>query len=156
LSASPKLSAESFKVEADGGQTADLLEPTYLYLGVARFRQADTAAGADKPRLLAEANEALATLLRKYPASKYAPEALFYQGEVAYAGGDKRQAANAYKQVVEKYPQDALVPNALYAWGVAAEEAGFPAAAEGVYARFLAAYPRDPLAAEVSMRQAET
>lgn len=152
------LPAQDFKVELEGGKQTDLLEPTYLYMAVARYRQADDpqTPAAERKRLLSEAATALDWLTKNYPRGEYLPQALYYRAEVAYAAGDKPRAIETYRQFLEKFPQDALAADALYGLGVAEEELGQTAAAGATYARFLQSYRQHALATEVGMRSAET
>ncbi|HEX3659139.1 MAG TPA: tetratricopeptide repeat protein [Pirellulales bacterium] len=152
-----RLPAESFRVELDDGTQTDLLEPTYLYLAVARYRQSDDpqTPAADRQRLLGEALAALDRLGEKFPKGKYLAQAEFYRGEIAYAQGDKPRAVDAYRRFLKDHPHDALASDALYGLGVAEEETSQAVAAEATYRRFLQGYPQHALAGEVGMRIAE-
>jgi TolA-binding protein len=152
-----KLPAERFRVELDDGTSSDLLEPTYLYLAVARYRQADDAQLplAQRRQLLGEAAAALDRMAERFPDGKLLPQAWFYRGEIAYAQGDKQRAIEAYRRFLNQNPQDSLASDALYGLGVAEEESGQASAAEATYRRFLKSYPQHPLAGEVGMRIAE-
>ena len=122
---------DALKVELEGGAKDDLLESTYLYLGLAQYNAAQASNdSAQQQQLRQQAAQSFTTPeMQKYPQGKYLAQGLFYQGEVAYAQGQKQQAAAAYKQVVERFPGDDLAPEALYALGVTQEELGQAAAA---------------------------
>jgi TolA-binding protein len=154
---SARAPAESFQVELDDGTHSDLLEPTLLYLAVARYRQAEEpqTPAAQRTRLLGEAAAALDRSAQKYPHGKHLAQAWFYRAEVAYAQGDKPRAIDFYRRFLDKYPQDALASDALYGLGVAEEESGQGPAAEATYRRFSKSFPQHALAGEVGMRIAE-
>ena len=151
-----QLPAAALDVELEGGAKANLAEPSYLYLGLAEYNAARGAKSADdaRPRL-ARAAQALATLNQKFPQSKYAAQALFYEGEIAYAQGRKPDALARYEQFVRRFPDDELAPDALYAWGTTNEELGQTDAARKAFGMFLQKYPEHPLAPEVMVRQGE-
>jgi TolA-binding protein len=129
----------------------DLLEASYLYLGIAQY----TAAQGGKAEKYDDAGKTFDALLKQYPESKHVPQALFYRGECSYARGNKKDAATFYSQLVEKHADDKLALDALYALGVTREELGDHAAAAETYDRFLEKYASSPLVTEVVMRRGE-
>ncbi|MBI2824507.1 MAG: tetratricopeptide repeat protein [Planctomycetia bacterium] len=128
-----------------------LVEPSYLYLGLAQYNQAR----AGKPELYAKADATFRALLEKYPRTKNAAQALFYRGESLYAQGSKAEAAKLYEQIVKQFPKDPQLPEALYALGVAQEELGQAAAADASYSALLRQFPQHALVGEVTMRRGE-
>lgn len=141
-----RLIAESPKFE--------LLESTYLYLAIAQLNAAK-AGGKNAAEQYAQAAQTLSTLVAKFPRGQHLALATYYQGEVAYERGDRRQAATYYAQLVKQFPQDAMVANALYNEGVVLEELADYAAADACYATFLKAYPQHAWATEVGMRRGD-
>ena len=130
----------------------DLLESTYLYLGVAQFTQAQ----AGKAEMFDAAASTFDTLLKNYPQGKHLAQAMFYQGDCYYHRGKKQEAATLYAQFVQKFPEERLLADVLYALGVAQEELNQPAEAGKTYDQFLAKFKDHALATEVIMRRGET
>lgn len=153
----PRLPVAALRVESEGGQATDLIEPTYLYWGVAEY---DAARSAQQPAAATEyyarAAGAFQALLQKYPQGPYASQALFYSAEVAYARGEKQQAVGLYQTLIRRFPRDRLLGEALYGLGTAQEALGESAAAGATYATFLRDFHSSPLAGEVSLRYGET
>jgi len=130
----------------------ELLENTYLNLGLAQFN----AAQDGKPEQFDEAAKSFSTLVTKYPQSKNAPQALFYMGEAQFARGKKEEAAKSYGQLIAKYPNDPLRPDALFALGATQEELGKPAEAGATYDIFIKEFKDHPVRAEVVLHRGET
>jgi len=128
-----------------------LLDATYLYLGATQYQLGQSG----KPEYYGQGAQTLATLLEKFPQSRYVPDGLFYRGECLYMQKKRKEAAAMYRQLVEKYPKHTLRPDALWALGVAQDELGQKEAAEATFRAFLAEYPQHELATEVSMRLGE-
>jgi cellulose synthase operon protein C len=130
----------------------EMLESTYLYLGITQFR----LGRGGKAEMYDAAAKTFETLLAKYPGSRHAAQALYYRGECFYARDRRKEAAAEYARLVEKHPESDLLDDALYALGVAQEEMGDFAAAGKTYDQFLEKFPEHPLATEVGMRKGET
>src|SRR3569833_1319299 len=148
----PKLPADALVAETGAGAKVDLLPATYMYLGRAQYN----VAKAGDAEALARADRSFAALLQKYPDSKFAPQALYYRGEAAYASGRKAEAVAFYDKFASAYPKDPLLADDLYALGIAQSELNQPAKAEAAFAAFLKAFPQHRLAIEVSMRRGES
>jgi len=144
--------AQSFQTVIDKFPKSELIEATWLYLGIAQYSigQAKDAQAYDT------AAATFQTLLAKYPKSKYLPQALFYAGEALYARDKKREAAQMYARLVNEFPGDANAADALYALGVCHEELQDYPSAGKCYDMFLEKFPDHRLAAEVTMRKGET
>ena len=142
----------AFEVVIEKHPKVDLLDQTYLNLGLAQY----SLAQGGKAEAFDQAAESFGTLATKFPESKSLGQALYYRGESLYARGKKAEAAAAYSQMLEKQPQHALRGEALYALGVAHEELGKPSEAGATYDTFIKEFPKSPLYAEVLMRRAET
>jgi cellulose synthase operon protein C len=134
----------------------ELTEATYLALGEAQYAVAEAGNGAESGNRDAykAAGESFAALLREYPQSKYAPEALYYLGECAYSRGDKEESVRLFSQFLKQHPDNPLAADVVYAMGVSQEELGDFEAAANTYKMFLEKHPQSPLAAEVLVRQA--
>lgn len=130
----------------------DILDATYLYLGVTQY----TLAQSGKPALFDTAAETFQTLLTRAPEGRYAADALFYRGECFYLHGKKQEAIQAYGQFVAKYPNHKFFGDALYGLGVVQEELGQFQEADSSYETFLKKFPKSAIAVEVEMRRGET
>jgi len=130
----------------------DLLDASYLYLGVTQY----TLAQNGKPELFAAAADTFNALITKYPQGRYVPDALFYRGECFYLQGKKQEATEVYGQFVSRFPDHKFLADALYAMGVAQEETNQHQEAAKTYDAFLAKFPGSALAVEVGMRRGET
>jgi cellulose synthase operon protein C len=148
----PELAQQCFQRVIKSYPKFDLLEGTYLYLGLTQY----TLAQSGKPATFDAAAATFETLLKRFPQSKHVPQALFYRGECLYARGKKEEATRMYSELLAKYPDDKLVVDALYALGVSQEETGDFTAAGRSYEQFFSKFPDNPLATEVQMRRGET
>ena len=78
----------------------DLLEASYLHLGVTQFKLAQ----AGKAELYDAAAATFQTLIEKYPQGQYLAQALLNRGDCLYHRNRKKEAAQLYDQLVEKFP----------------------------------------------------
>jgi TolA-binding protein len=129
----------------------ELREDAYFRLGLSRY----ALAGGGQRELYARAAEAFAALVKEFPQSKYADEALYYQGEALYAQGQKTEALVPYERLAKDFPKSKRRADGLYALGVAQEELGRLVDAGRTYDLFLAEFAKSDLASEVKMRKAE-
>ena len=104
----------------------------------------------------AAAAEAFGQLVSRYPKSAEVPEALFYRGESLYAIGKKEDAVSAWTDLVTHHVDSPTRAGTLYDLGVAQEELGRHADAGATFAQFLKDFPQHELAAEVTVRKADT
>ena len=88
----------------------------------------------------------LRELLRTYPTSNRAPDALYFIGQ-SFAAENPDSAAAYYTQVVDKYPTSARAPSALYNLGLLAERRKDTAKAKDAYQRVVQKYPQSDEAA---------
>ncbi|MGA2035401.1 MAG: tetratricopeptide repeat protein, partial [Thermoguttaceae bacterium] len=130
----------------------ELLEATYLHLGVTQYKLGQSG----KPAMYDAAADTFGALIKNYPQGKFLPQALFNRGDCFYHRGRQAEAARLYAQVVQQFPNDKLAADALYALGVTQEELNQPAEAGKTYDEFLKRYPQAGLATEVIMRRGET
>jgi tol-pal system protein YbgF len=88
----------------------------------------------------------LREMLRTYPTSPRAPDALYFIGQ-SFAAENPDSAAQYYGQVVDKYPTSARAPSALYNLGLVAERRKETAKAKDAYQRVVQKYPQSDEAA---------
>ena len=89
---------------------------------------------------LATARLGFRELLRLYPTSNRAPDAIYFIGE-SYATTDPDSAAIYYQQVVDRSPGSTRVPTSLYKLGLLAESRGDSEAARSAYDRVVQEFP---------------
>ena len=85
-------------------------------------------------------------MLRTYPTSERAPDALYFIGQ-SFAAENPDSAAAYYGQVVQKYPAVARAASALYNLGLLAERRKEPRQARDAYQRVMQKYPQSDEAA---------
>ena len=73
----------------------------------------DAAYSAFENKRYNEAWNAFDTYLETYPNGRYAPNALYWKGEVRYSLGDYPGAIILFKDVIARYPRHAKSPDAL-------------------------------------------
>jgi len=95
---------------------------------------------------LTTARLGLRELLRQYPTSERAPDALYFIGQ-SYASENPDSAQAYYSQVVEKYPKSQRAGSALYNLGLLAERRKDNAKARESYQRVVQQYPQSDEAA---------
>jgi tol-pal system protein YbgF len=95
---------------------------------------------------LTTARLGLRELLRQYPTSERAPDALYFIGQ-SYASENPDSAQAYYSQVVEKYPKSPRAGSALYNLGLLAERRKDNAKARESYQRVVQQYPQSDEAA---------
>ena len=88
----------------------------------------------------------LREMLRTYPTSSRAPDALYFIGQ-SFAAENPDSAAQYYSQVVDKYATSARAPSALYNLGLLAERRKDNAKAKDAYQRVVQKYPQSDEAA---------
>jgi len=95
---------------------------------------------------LSTARLGLREMLRNYPTSDRAPDALYFIGQ-SYASENPDSAAAYYGQVAEKYPQSPRAASAIYNLGLLAERRKDPARAREAFQRVVQSYPQSDEAA---------
>jgi tol-pal system protein YbgF len=88
----------------------------------------------------------LREMLRNYPASPRAPDALYFIGQ-SYAAENPDSAGAYYTQVVDRYGTSPRAPSALYNLGLLAERRKDNAKAKDAYQRVVQKYPQSDEAA---------
>ncbi|WP_181306222.1 tetratricopeptide repeat protein [Rufibacter sp. XAAS-G3-1] len=66
-----------------------------------------------------QAIQSLQTLLKSYPKSRYADDAVYQKGIIDFENSNYAPAIASFTQLVDSYPSSTLVPNALQKRGVA-------------------------------------
>jgi TolA-binding protein len=130
----------------------DQLDAAYLYLGMAQYNLGQPA----KSEICDTAVQTFDTLAKKFPQSKFLPDALFFRAECLYLRGKKAEAAQSYADMAGTFASDRLAAHALYMAGFASLETGQYAAALRHAQAFLAAHADDNLAADVMHVAAES
>lgn len=86
-------------------------------------------------------------LLRSYPASEDAPEAMIYIAETYAAERNQVAADSVYELVVQRYPSSPKAATALYKRALSLKAAGRKPAARAAFERVVRDYPRSDEAA---------
>jgi tol-pal system protein YbgF len=81
-------------------------------------------------------------LLRQYPSSDVAPDALYYIGESYAQEGNVQSADSAFGAVVARFPESGKAPTAMYKRAGVLRGAGNPQAARAVLEALVRQYPR--------------
>jgi len=147
---------QSFAAVIKAAPRFELLEDTYLYLGLSQFKRAEIEPAEQAAKQYETAAATLDALLRGYPQSKNLAQVLYTRGDCAYHTGRKDDAVRFYSQALTKAPNEKLEPAILYALGVAQEELKQWEAAGKSYDDFLKKYIDHRNAAEIIMRRGET
>jgi tol-pal system protein YbgF len=95
---------------------------------------------------LSTARLGLREMLRQYPTSERAPDALYFIGQ-SFAAENPDSAAAYYRQVVDKYAASPRAASALYNLGLLAERRKDNAGARDAYQRVTQKYPQSDEAA---------
>ena len=143
-----RLEARGAQIE-DGGVAApgDSARPAVSGAAAASADQMYEASLAQLRRgSLTTARLGLRELLRQYPTSERAPDALYFIGQ-SYASENPDSAQAYYSQVVEKYPKSQRAGSALYNLGLLAERRKDNAKARESYQRVVQQYPQSDEAA---------
>ena len=86
-------------------------------------------------------------LLRSYPTSEDAPEAMVYIAETYAAERNQVAADSVYGLVIQRYPKSPKAATALYKRALSMKAAGQSAAARAAFDRIIKDYPRSDEAA---------
>ena len=147
---------QSFDAVIKAAPRFELLEDTYLYLGLCQFKRAEIEPAEQAAKQYEAAAATLDTLLKSYPQSKNLAQVLYTRGDCAYHAGQKADAVRFYSQALAKSPNEKLEPAIMYALGVAQEELKQWEAAGKTYDDFLKKYIDHRYASEIIMRRGET
>ncbi len=128
----PPAPGDSAQPESAGSASADQMYEASL----AQLRRGSTAT----------ARLGLREMLRTYPTSPRAPDALYFIGQ-SFAAENPDSAAAYYTQVVDKYSSSPRAGSALYNLGLLAERRKDTAKAREAYQRVVQQYPQSDEAA---------
>lgn len=118
------------------GQERELREPTE-----AEQQAYDQAFRALRETRYADAAEAFDRFLRDYPDSEYAPNALYWLGEVYYVTRDFETALAQFERLQETYPESGKQPDALLKIGFSHYELGQWERARAALEQVISDYP---------------
>ncbi len=132
-------------------------EEALLNLGWCLFTQAKSMTEGSAA-IYAQAADAFARQLAKYPKGDYLDQALYFQGESFYRGGKTAEAIAPYSRLVNDtaLKDSPLRADATYALGVTHEEQSQFVEAGKIYDVFIRDYSKDALLHEVKMRKGDT
>jgi tol-pal system protein YbgF len=94
----------------------------------------------------AAAKAAFDQFMAAHPQSPLTPNALYWVGEGAFAGGDYKTAISDFDKVAKGWPGHHKAADSLYKMAMAQEKAGEIAAARATLERYLKDYPNAELA----------
>ncbi len=147
---------QSFDAVVKAAPRFELLEDTYLYLGLSQFKRGKSNRPSRPPSNTRPPRLRSIRCLRSYPQSKNLAQVLYTRGDCAYHAGQKADAVRFYSQALTKSPNEKLEPAIMYALGVAQEELKQWEAAGKTYDDFLKKYLDHRNASEIIMRRGET
>jgi tetratricopeptide (TPR) repeat protein len=104
----------------------------------------------------AEAVESLGTLLKNFPRSQYADEAIYQKALLDFEGSSYATAIAGFSELIENRPSSRLVPHALQKRGLAYNNLQKPTEAIADFKRVLDQYPTSPIASNALYSLQET
>jgi tol-pal system protein YbgF len=145
-----RLSELRTQLEARGEQIATTSSSDTAKPGAASAASADQMYEASLAQLrrgsTSTARLGLREMLRLYPTSERAGDALYFIGQ-SFAAESPDSAAAYYEQVVQKYPASSRAGSALYNLGLLAERRKDTKKAKDAYQRVVQKYPQSDEAA---------
>ena len=105
-------------------------------------RAYDAALALVNQKQFAQALEAFAAFLVKWPDHPNADNATYWRGECYFAQGEFARAAEQFEGVLTRFPMGNKVPDALLKLGMAEEKLGNPQKANQAYERLQREFPR--------------
>jgi tol-pal system protein YbgF len=145
-----RLSELRTQLEARGEQLATTAPSDTSRPGTSAAASADQMYEASLAQLrrgsTSTARLGLREMLRVYPTSERAGDALYFIGQ-SFAAENPDSAAAYYEQVVQKYPKSSRAGSALYNLGLLAERRKEPRRAREAYQRVIQRYPQSDEAA---------
>jgi len=145
-----RLSELRTQLEARGEQIASTSTSDTAKPGAASAASADQMYEASLAQLrrgsTSTARLGLREMLRLYPTSERAGDALYFIGQ-SFAAENPDSAAAYYSQVVQKYPASSRAGSALYNLGLLAERRKDTKKAKDAYQRVVQKYPQSDEAA---------
>ena len=125
------------------GQTGNDPAEAILNMGMESFNQRDYN----------RANSLFSELLKSYPTSRQAPNALFWQAETNFQQGDYARAALICQDLIQKFPNNPMVPSAMLKQALSFRKLGKLQAAKILLQDVEKRYPGTPEARSAQMQQ---
>jgi tol-pal system protein YbgF len=97
----------------------------------------------------AQALDAFAAFLLKYPDHPYVVNAMYWRGECYYAQGDYVRAAEQFEGVVARFPLGGKTPDALLKLGLCQLKLGNPPKAQTYFDKLSSEWPRSDAARRI-------
>jgi len=124
------------------GQTGSDPAEAILNMGMESFNQQDYN----------RANSLFSELLKSYPTSRQAPNALFWQAETNFQQGDYARAALICQDLIQKFPNNPMVPSAMLKQALSFRKLGKLQAAKILLQDVEKRYPGSPEARSAQMQ----
>ena len=124
------------------GQTGNDPAEAILNMGMESFNQQDYN----------RANSLFSELLKSYPTSRQAPNALFWQAETNFQQGDYARAALICQDLIQKFPNNPMVPSAMLKQALSFRKLGKLQAAKILLQDVEKRYPGSPEARSAQMQ----
>jgi tol-pal system protein YbgF len=141
-----RLEARGAQIEAPPANPGDTARPADGAASASADQMYEASLAQLRRGSLTTARLGLREMLRQYPTSERAPDALYFVGQ-SYASENPDSAQAYYGQVVDKYPKSARAGSALYNLGLLAERRKDTARAREAYQRVVQQYPQSDEAA---------
>jgi tol-pal system protein YbgF len=97
----------------------------------------------------AQALDAFAAFLVRWPDHPYADNATYWRGEAYYAQGEFMRAAEQFEGVLARFPSGNKAPDALLKLGMCSVKLGNPQKARSLFERLLKEHPRSDAAKRI-------
>jgi TolA-binding protein len=145
----PAEAAKTFRALLDKFPQFEARDAAQFNLGLALY---DVGLASKKTEDLQAAARALAEVPTRFPKSKHAAAALYYQGECLYNAKDVAGAVALYRKAITEHPGSDILPDAYYALGTAQQELSKDGEAAATFRTFLEKFPKDKLSGECRLR----
>lgn len=109
----------------------------------------DTALALVNGKHYAQALDAFAAFLLKYPDHPYVVNAMYWRGECYFAQGDYVRAIEQFEGVVARFPLGGKTPDALLKLGICQQKLGNPQKAQTYFDKLVREWPRSDAARRV-------
>jgi tol-pal system protein YbgF len=129
-----------------GGPAGDQAQPSTGTSGASPDQMYEASQAQLRRGSTSTARQGLRELLRTYPTSSRAPDALYFIGQ-SFAAENPDSAAEYYRQVADSFATSPRAPSAVYNLGLLAERRKDTARAREAYQRVVQKYPQSDEAA---------
>ena len=141
-----RLEARGAQIETGPAMPGDTARPDQSGANASADQMYEASLAQLRRGSLSTARLGLREMIRLYPTSERAPDALYFIGQ-SFASENADSAAAYYGQVVEKHPGSPRAASALYNLGLLAERRKDTAGARSAYQRVTERYPQSDEAA---------